>query len=161
VRPRWDTVVLAAGAVLPTLYGRAVEVVFQHNLTRLRAGDPGPQSRFYAKDVRFTFPGDSSWGGTIEGKDELRRWLDRFVEAGLQLHADEVVISGPAWKTTFCIRATVHADDDSGRRVYENRAVLWGRMRWGLVHEYEVYEDTHRTEALDRHLAEVGRAQPG
>lgn len=152
---------LAAATVLPTLYARAVEAVLQHNLTRLRAGDPGPQSRFYAKDVRFTFPGESSWGGSIEGKEQLRRWLDRFVEAGLQIFADEVTISGPPWNTTFCVRATLHADDPSGRRVYENRAVLWGRMRWGLIREYEVYEDTHKTEAFDRHLAEVGRAQPG
>ena len=44
-----------------------------------------------------------------------------------------------------------------GERVYENRYVIWGRLRWGLLREYEVYEDTQRAKALDEYLARVGK----
>jgi hypothetical protein len=28
----------------------------------------------------------------------------------------------------------------------------WGRVRWGLLREYEVYEDTQASKALDDHV---------
>lgn len=102
------------------------------------------------------FPGDSSWATQITSKRELQRWLERFVAAGLQLHPDAIVVAGPLWRTTFCVRCTVHADTPEGKRIYENRAVLWGRMSWGRVRGYEVYEDTQKTQTLDEHLAARG-----
>ncbi|MGZ4274108.1 MAG: hypothetical protein ACXVRP_10140, partial [Solirubrobacteraceae bacterium] len=41
----------------------------------------------------------------------------------------------------------------AGGTVYENRFVIWGRMAWGRLKEYEVYEDTQKAEALDEYLA--------
>jgi hypothetical protein len=31
--------------------------------------------------------------------------------------------------------------------------VIWGRISWGKMREYEVYEDTEKTRRLDRWLA--------
>jgi hypothetical protein len=42
----------------------------------------------------------------------------------------------------------------AGTTVYENRSVIWGRMSWGRLKAYEVYEDTHQAEALDEYLAQ-------
>jgi len=56
---------------------------------KLNAGDVKPTLRMDAGDVEFTFPGDSSWAGVFRGKRELRPWLERFVEIGLQIYADE------------------------------------------------------------------------
>jgi len=88
-----------------------------------------------------------------EGKESLEEWLRRFVEVGLQIYPDEVVLKGFPWKQTVCVRGRDHLDAPSGERVYENRYVIWGRLRWGLLREYEVYEDTQRTVALDEYLA--------
>ena len=104
--------------------------------------------------MRFRFPGDSSWSGEIHGKAELERWLQRFVDVGLQIYADEVVVKGWPWKMTVCIRGTDHLDAPSGERVYENRYVIWGHIRWGLLRDYEVYEDTQKSKALDGYLAQ-------
>jgi ketosteroid isomerase-like protein len=123
-------------------------------MERIRAGDYRPTLRMDAKDVRFRFPGDSSWSGEIHGKDELERWLQRFVDVGLQIYADEVVVKGWPWKMTVCIRGTDHLDAPSGERVYENRYVIWGHIRWGLLRDYEVYEDTQKSKALDGYLAQ-------
>jgi ketosteroid isomerase-like protein len=125
--------------------------VLDHNLARLNAGDARPLLRMDAKDVRFRFPGDSSWACEIQGRDELARWLQRFIDTGLEIHADEVVVQGPPWNMRICIRGHDHLDLD-GERVYENRYVIWGRIAWGLLREYEVYEDTQKSKALDERL---------
>lgn len=126
--------------------------ILSRNMARLRAGDYRPLLRLYAKDVHFRFPGDSSWATELQGKAELERWLQRFVDVGLQIFPDEVVVKGPPWNMTLCVRGTDHLTTPEGERLYENRYVIWGHMSWGLVKEYEVYEDTQRTTALDEYL---------
>ena len=133
---------------------RLVAAPLRRNMARIRAGDYRPTLRMDAHDVRFRFPGDSSWSGEIHGKDELERWLQRFVKVGLQIYADEVVVKGWPWNMTLCVRGTDHLDAPTGERVYENRYVIWGRVEWGLLKEYEVYEDTQRSTALDGYLAQ-------
>ena len=54
------------------------------------------------------------------------------------------------------MRGTIHLETPAGETAYENRYVIWGRMSWGILREYEVYEDTQKSTALDEHLAAVG-----
>ena len=135
-------------------------ILISRNMAKAREGDIEPTLNLDAEDVRFRFPGDSSWATDLEGKDELRKWLERFADAGLQIYPDEVIVQGFPWRQTICVRGTDHLDAPDGRRVYENRYVIWGRISWGKLRDYEVYEDTKATDALDRHLAEIGK-MPG
>ena len=121
-------------------------------MARLREGDYRPLLRLDAPDIQFRFPGDSSWATELHSRDELERWLQRFVATGMQIYPDEVIVQGPPWNTTLCVRGTDHLDTDDGR-VYENRYVIWGRMAWGRLRAYEVYEDTQKTKALDAYMA--------
>jgi ketosteroid isomerase-like protein len=132
---------------------RLMAALIRRNMKLIRAGDYRPTLRMDAKDIRFRFPGDNSWAGEIHGKDELERWLQRFVKVGLQIYADEVVVKGWPWNMTLCIRGTDHLDAPGGERVYENRYVIWGRVEWGRLKDYEVYEDTQRSKTLDDYLA--------
>jgi ketosteroid isomerase-like protein len=134
--------------------------LIDRNLRRLREGDPGPLLALDAADVRFSFPGDSSWAVELDSKEELSRWLGRFVESGIQIYAHEVVLKGFPWRQTICIRGTDHLDSPAGERVYENRYVIWGRLAWGRLREYEVYEDTQKSKALDAHLEGIGLGGP-
>lgn len=127
--------------------------MISRNMASVRAGDYKPLLRLDAKDVRFRFPGDSSWAADLQGKDALAQWLQRFVDVGIQIFPDEVILKGPPWNMTICVRGTDHLDDSEGKRVYENRYVLWGTMRWGMLKEYEAYEDTQASRALDEYLA--------
>ena len=124
---------------------------------RTRRGDVRPTLLLDARDVTLTFPGRNSWSGTFRGKDEVARWLRRFAAVGIQIFPDEVVAVGFPWRTTVCVRGRDHLQDADGNTIYENRYVIWGRMSWGRLKEYEVYEDTHQPEALDEYLA---RARP-
>jgi hypothetical protein len=51
----------------------------------------------------------------------------------------------------------IHLDDSAEGRVYDNRYVIWGRIAWGKLREYEVYEDTEKSRRLDEYLARVGK----
>jgi ketosteroid isomerase-like protein len=126
--------------------------LLSYNMRRLNAGDVRPTLLLDADDVRFRFPGDSSWSGELRGKRELRSWLERFVRVGLQIYADEVVLKGFPWKQTVCVRGHDHLRSSEGELIYENRYVIWGRIRWGTLRDYEVYEDTQKSKALDQYL---------
>jgi hypothetical protein len=89
----------------------------------------------------------------FRGKRELKPWLERFARVGIQLYADEVVAVGPPWNTTVCIRGHDFLRGPDGELVYENRAVLWCKLKWGRLKSYEVYEDTQKAKALDEWLA--------
>ena len=72
---------------------------------------------------------------------------------GIQTFPDEVVVKGFPWNTTVCVRGHDHLESPAGETVYENRFVIWGRMSWGMLKDYEVYEDTEKATALDGYLA--------
>jgi ketosteroid isomerase-like protein len=127
-----------------------------HNMRSASEGDIAPTLRMDAHDVRFRFPGNNSWATELEGKEELERWLRRFADVGLQISPDEVVLKGFPWRQTVCIRGTDYLDSPAGERVYANRYVIWGHLRWGLLREYEVYEDTEKSRELDRYLVSIG-----
>ncbi|MGN6216271.1 MAG: nuclear transport factor 2 family protein [Solirubrobacterales bacterium] len=131
-----------------------------HNMRKLNEGDPAPTVRMYAEDVRFKFPGDNSWSGEIQGKESLRRWLERFADVGIQIRPDEVVAQGWPWRQTVCVRGTTTLDAPGGKRVYENRYVIWGHLAWGKMRAYEVYEDSEKAKALDGYLESVGKLEP-
>jgi ketosteroid isomerase-like protein len=141
------------------LFSWLAKTMLRRNMARLNEGNYGPTLQLDAPDVRFRFPGDSSWATEIDNREDLGRWLQRFVDTGLHIEADEVVAQGPPWNMTLCIRGTDHLDTEDGR-VYENRYVIWGRIAWGRLREYEVYEDTQASKKLDDYLASRG-SEPG
>jgi ketosteroid isomerase-like protein len=139
--------------MLSWLAGRMIA----RNMRLVREGDPGPTLAMDADDIKFTFPGESSFAPGATNKQELKQWLDRFVSLGLQIFPDEVVMKGFPWRQTICVRGHIHLDDPQDGRVYDNRYVLWGRIAWGKLREYEVYEDTEKSRKLDEYLARTGR----
>jgi ketosteroid isomerase-like protein len=127
--------------------------VLDHAYGRLNAGDPSAILRLDANDVHFRFPGESSWTADIRGKQELERWLNRMIVAGLEHQPEQVVVQGPPWKMTICLRGSDHLTAAEGQTIYSNRYVIWGRMAWGKLREYEVYEDTQKLKGLDEYLS--------
>jgi ketosteroid isomerase-like protein len=126
--------------------------VIGYVMGQTRKGNIRPTLLLDAPDVTLTFPGDSSWSGTYRGREAVESWLKRFVDVGLQIYPDEVAVTGPPWRSTVCVRGRDFLDSPTGERVYENRYVIWGHMRWGRLTDYEVYEDTIAPRALDAYL---------
>jgi ketosteroid isomerase-like protein len=125
-----------------------------YQLARLSAGDLRLTLWMDAPDVQMTFPGDTSWAVQLHGKAEHERWLSRFIRAGIQISADEVIVKGFPWRMTLGVRGRDHLRSDAGELVYENRYVIWGHLRWFKLKRYEVYEDTQKTVVFDRWLVD-------
>ncbi len=130
--------------------------IIARKMARLRKGEIAPLLQMDAENVHFRFPGKSSFAIELEGKDDHGAWLQRFADIGLQIYPDEVVVQGFPWRQTICVRGRVHLDTAGDGRVYDNRYVLWGHIVWGKLRDYEVYEDTEQTEALDEYLKRIG-----
>ena len=146
---------VAALAALNWLHAHTVRWALRRNLAHLWAGDPKPLLASYAKDVRFSFPGRSSWSGEFRSKEEVARWLARFVRVGLRFEVHEILVVGPPWGATLCVWFTDRLTDDGGL-VYENRGTIMARLSWGKIVSYEVNEDTQKVAALDGYLEAHG-----
>lgn len=150
------TLATALAVALPPLYRWAVRRMLSRNLARLWAGDPEPLLATYADDVRFVFPGRSSWAGDLKGKDEVRSWLERFVRVGLRFEVHEILVDGPPWDTAVCLWFTDRLAAPDGEVVYENRGTILAKIIWGKVTYYEVSEDTQKVAELDEWLTSHG-----
>ena len=134
------------------MYKWAVRYAIRRNVRALASGDLGPLLAGYADNAVLVFPGASSWGGEHRGKAAINAFLQRFVAAGLEGAVHEILVNGPPWRTTVAVLFTDRARDESGAIVYENRAVLFCRVRWGKIVYQEDFEDTCKVEAFDRYL---------
>ncbi len=142
------------------MYKSAVRRMIRRNVEALRRGDPGPLLAGYADDAVLVFPGDSSWSGEHRGKRAIEAFLHRFLEVGIVGEVHDILVNGPPWRTTVCVLFSDRAVDRTGATVYENRAVLFGRIVWGRIVYHEDFEDTQKVEAFDRYLAGVEAASP-
>ena len=123
----------------------------------VNSGNIEPVLRMMAEDVRFVFPGTSSWAGEYRGKAEVRRFLSRVVDHGLQYEVHDILLKGPPWNMVGVVLVSDRACDADGRVTYENRALEYCRGSWGRLRSLEVFEDTEKSAAWDRLLAQ-GRA---
>ncbi len=140
------------------MYRWIVSMALGWLLSELRAGRPRWILFLMADDVSFRFLGDHSWAADYRDKRQVQAWLERYVRVGLQLHPQEVVVSGPPWRTTVCTWFTDYATSAGGEVVYRNEGVLVDRLRWGRITEHVSFEDTQRTAAFDKRLGEPERA---
>lgn len=143
------------------MYKAAVRWMIRRNVAALRDGDVGPTLAGYADDAVLVFPGPSTWGGEYRGKQAIAGFLQRFVDDGIVGEAHDILVNGPPWRTTVAVLFTATARDGHGDLVYDNRAVLFARARWGKIVYQEDFEDTHKGEAFERHLAQVRGAGAG
>jgi ketosteroid isomerase-like protein len=123
------------------------------NVRRLNAGDIGPLLRAYADDATLVYPGRHSWAGVHRGKDGIERFLRRFAGVGLHGETHEILVNGPPWNLTVCVRFTDEATAPDGTVVYANRAVLFGKIAWGKITYQEDYVDTQKVAEFDEYLA--------
>lgn len=145
--------VAVLAAALPPLYAWTVRAMVRRNLERLGAGDVESILGAYADDVRFVFPGRSSWAADLRGKDEMERWIRRSIRVGLQPEPHEILVTGPPWNTNVCVRFTDQITAPDGEVVYDNRGTFFGKIVWGKITYYEVHEDTQKVAELDEYLA--------
>lgn len=135
------------------MYKAAVRRMIRRSEQDLRAGDPGPTLERFADEAVLVFPGRSSWAGRYRGKQAIEGFLRRFLGVGLAGETHDILVNGPPWRMRVCVLFTDHASDADGNVVYENRAVLFAKARWGKIVYQEDFLDTQRVESFDAYLA--------
>jgi ketosteroid isomerase-like protein len=130
--------------------------MIRRNVAALRSGDPGPLLAGYAEHALLVFPGPTVWSGEYRGKEAIAGFLRRFLDDGIVGEAHDILVNGPPWRTTVCVLFTAQAKDAEGNLVYDNRAILFGRAKWGKIYYQEDFEDTHKSQAFAEHLERTG-----
>lgn len=111
---------------------------------RVLAGDPRLLLRLASQDVRFVFPGHSSFAADTQGKAALSAWLERFVSLHPEFTIEDVMVTGMPWHT----RAAVRFRDAIGTD-YRNEGMEYVVLRWGRLRQVEVFLDTERITAWE------------
>lgn len=150
------------------MYKATVRALVRRGIRELNHGDPQPLLQMASPTATLRFPGDNSWArmfrpveksrgphDTHRGIDECRGFAERFVQEGLQLEVEDILVNGPPWNTRVAVRAHDFLPGDGGRDEYSNRVVAFLELRWGKLVCWEDYEDTERIAAWD-----AARAQP-
>jgi ketosteroid isomerase-like protein len=147
------SVAVTGRALIPQLLLRK----FARDVRRLDRGDYSSLLAAYSDNFVLHFnEGEHRWSGDWEGKAGMERFLQNFTAAHIQGQIRKIAISGPPWALTLWARFDDHADAPDGTRIYENRAVLVLRTRWGkIVQQDDFYTDTQRIAALERKLTEL------
>ncbi len=144
------------------VYAAIVRRLIRRGVDRLNAGDPSALLGLAAPDVVLRFPGDNRWArmfrpvvkgrlphDTHRGLDECRAFADAFVEQRIQFVIEDILVTGPPWRTRVAIRLHDFAVAGDGTDVYTNRAVAFLELRWGRLVVWEDYEDTERSAEWD------------
>jgi ketosteroid isomerase-like protein len=148
------------------MYKAAVRRMIRANIARLNAGDYGPALAMFAPDATLAFPGDNTFArqfrapgagrrsfATHRGRAEIEHFLERYVDTGMQMEVEDILVNGLPWNTRAAAVVNHGILDADGREVYANRAVLLVRAKWGKIQWQEDYEDTERVARFDLHLA--------
>ena len=150
------------------MYKTAVRALVRSSIGRLNRGKPELLLRLAAPGAQLAFPGDNSWAAmhrpvvqgrdrhvTHEGLQECRSFAQRFVEEGLQIMIEDVLVNGPPWNTRVAVRAHVVQPGPDGVDLYNNRLVAFLELRWAKLVRWEDYEDTERIARWDAQRAEA------
>ena len=127
------------------------------NMRAASAGDIAPLLKMDAEDVKFRFPGDSSWATELQGKDRLEQWLQRFADVGIQISPDEVVLKGFPWKQTICVRGTDLPRQPRGRAGLREPLRDLGPHLLGPAARLRGLRGHAESSKLDEYLASVGK----
>ncbi|MBA3654035.1 MAG: nuclear transport factor 2 family protein [Actinobacteria bacterium] len=137
-------------------------MLIRRNIRSLNEGRYKPALAMFADEAELMFPGDNTWSRqyrapqpgraafpTHKGRAEIETFLTRYVDYGIQMEVEDILVNGPPWNTRAAVRVHHWIPDPDGNDVYANRAVLFVRTSWGKIRNQEDYEDTERVSAFD------------
>ena len=148
------------------MYKATVRALIRRSIRTLNDGRVEPALAMFARDATLTFPGDNTWSRqfrqpararvasvTHQGRSEIEAFLRRYVELGIQMRVEDILVNGPPWNTRAAVRVHHWIPGPDGEDRYANRAVLMVRTAWGKIRSQEDYEDTERVSAFDESQA--------
>jgi ketosteroid isomerase-like protein len=121
------------------VYAWLVGRLIRKGYAEVVAGRPRMLLRLADDDIRFSFPGHSSFAATLAGKAELSAWMERFASLHPDFRVHDVLVSGSPWNMRVAVRFSDTIGGD-----YSNEGAEYLRIRWGRLCSIEVFLDTER-----------------
>jgi ketosteroid isomerase-like protein len=115
----------------------------------LRQGNSARARALFSRQGRLTFAGTHSWSADTTDAATRNAWFERFAVQRPQLHARDVLVTGPLWAMRIAVRFDDAILGASGDPLYSNRGMQYLVTRWGRVVLDEVHLDTQKVAALD------------
>jgi ketosteroid isomerase-like protein len=134
------------------MYHRIVRNKLRQGYADISRANFDPVLSQFAPDIHFSFAGVHAIGGDFRRRETVRQWFERIhrLFPGLQLTADDIMVSGPPWNTLIAARFNVEDTLPDGT-LYQNKGFQIVRLRWGKIVEDHLIEDTARLcEVLQR-----------
>jgi ketosteroid isomerase-like protein len=152
------------------MYKASIRALLRYSIAKLNQGDYSLMLKLASPDFELAFPGDNSWStmfrpqqlgrhrhSTHRGIDEAVAFADRFVDEGLQMVVEDIVVNGPPWNVRIAMRVHDFIPGPDGHDdLYNNRAILFLEIRWGRLVRWETFEDTQRVVDWDHSRAHTG-----
>ena len=93
--------------------------------------------------VHHRFGGVHAIGGERHDRDTLRRWFERLARVlpNLHLTINDIWVKGPPWHTMVFVQWDGTATLLNGGG-YSQHAIHVITLRWGKIHELDVFEDS-------------------
>lgn len=132
------------------MYRWLAEKVARWSIGQLVSGQPERIGRLLAPEVRFVFPGTSSFATERVGREGMLAWMRRFSDLRPDYRIVDVLASGPPWNTRLAVRFEDRIGDD-----YRNQGMQYLRLRWGRVVLDQVYLDTEAITAWEERHPEL------
>jgi ketosteroid isomerase-like protein len=109
-----------------------------------------------APDVHHRFLGAHAVGGERHDRDTLRLWFERLARVlpDLRLTINRIWVKGSPWNTTVFVQWDGSATLLDGGP-YSQHAIHVITLKWGKIHELDVFEDSQEiARALDVQASE-------
>ena len=134
------------------MYKASIRALLRYSIRKLNDGDYSLMLKLASPDFELAFPGDNSWStmfrpqqpgrqrySTHRGIDETVAFADRFVDEGLQMIIEDILVNGPPWNVRVAMRVHDFIAGADDQDVYNNRAVLFLEIRWGRLVRWETF----------------------
>ena len=132
------------------MYRWIVGRIARHLIGQVVAGRPETALRMAAPDLRFLFPGDSSFAADYHDRDSFAEWVRRFAALRPEYTVEDVIVTGPPWNTRVAMRFHDRIGAD-----YENDGMHYLKMRWGKLTHDQVFLDTNAVAAWEARHPEL------
>lgn len=132
------------------MYSWLVGRMIRRGYAQAVEGNPRLLMSMAADDVEFVFPGQNSFAGTLQGKEPLAAWMERFASFHPMFHIQDVLVSGPPWNMRIGVRFNDAIGED-----YRNEGMEYLRVRGGRVRSVAVFADTERISAWEQRHPEM------
>lgn len=139
------------------MYHFVVKKIIIQGFRDLSTGNYEAVLKRFSPDVHLLFEGEHALGSNIQGIAPVRQWFQRVLRLfpGMQFKVKQVIVSGWPWDTIVTTRLQVDAKLNNGQ-LYQNSLVQIVQLRWGLVIDDYLLENTQKLVETLKTLSQLG-----